>query len=191
MQITVRELVTAIHGMLFGGFFLMALCGAVVLLLDWSDAKQCELRAVSASPVPAWQKVYFVALAACGWAAVLSGVYIIYPWYRAVAPPGADLALSPKALLLSHSNTTGWHSLGMEWKEHIAWIAPMAATMVGFVITKHRAAWNASCQVRNAVMGFAAAALLAAAIAGAWGAMIDKAAPVRGGNTIQLMRSAK
>ena len=36
MEITLRELVTSIHGMLFGGFFLMALFGALVLLLDWN-----------------------------------------------------------------------------------------------------------------------------------------------------------
>jgi hypothetical protein len=56
---------------------------------------------------------------------------------------------------------------------------------------KHRAAWNASCQVRNAVLGFAAAAFLAAAVAGGWGAMINKKAPVRGGQTYQIMGSAK
>lgn len=191
MQITFRELITAMHGILFGCFFLLALFGAFVLLLDWSDSKRCELNVTAPAPVAAWQKVYFVTLAACGWAAVFTGAYVVYPWYRAIAPPGADLTLYPKALLLSHSSTVGWHSLGMEWKEYIAWIAPMAATMAAFFMTRHRAAWNASCHVRNAVMGFAAAALLAAAIAGAWGAMINKAAPVRGGNTIQLTRSTR
>jgi hypothetical protein len=192
MGVTTRELITLLHGMLFGGFFLMALCGAFVLLLDWSDARRCELdAAVAPPPIRMWQKVYFVAMAACGWAAVLTGAYIVYPWYRAVAPAGADLALYPKALLVSQANTAGWHSLGMEWKEYVAWIAPMSATMVAWVMTKHRAVWNASCQVRNAVMGFAAAALLAAAIAGGWGAMIDKAAPVDGGRTIQLMGNAR
>ncbi len=190
MQITLRELVTILHGMLFGGFFLMALFAAFVLLLDWSDSGRCELHAASVPPVPRWQTTYFIALAACGWAAVLSGAYVIYPWYRAAAPAGADLALYPKALLTSHATTAGWHTLGMEWKEHVAWIAPMAATMVAFVMTRHRAAWNASCQVRNAVLGFAAAAFLATALAGGWGAMIAKAAPVRGGRTIQLSRSA-
>jgi hypothetical protein len=67
----------------------------------------------------------------------------------------------------------------------------MSATMVAWVIIKHRAAWNASCQVRNAVLGFAAAAFLAAAIAGGWGAMINKKAPVQGGQTIHIMGSAK
>ncbi len=78
----------------------------------------------------------------------------------------------------------------MEWKEHVAWIAPMAMTMVAFVMLRHRAAWNSDRRVRATVFGFAAAAFLAAAIAGGWGAMIDKAAPMRGGGSIQLLRSA-
>jgi len=190
MQITLRELVTILHGMLFGGFFLMALFATFVLLLESSDSGRCASHTATAPMAPRWQTIYFIALAACGWAAVLSGAYVIYPWYRAVAPAGADLALYPKALLTAHATSAGWHTLGMEWKEHVAWIAPMAATMVAFVAIRHRAAWNASCQVRAAILGFAAAAFLAAAIAGGWGAMINKAAPVRGGRTIQLTRSA-
>jgi hypothetical protein len=190
MELSQRELVTAIHGMLFGGFFLMALAGAFVLLLQLSDPNVCASEAV-ASPAPRWRTFFLITLAALGWAAVLTGAYVIYPWYRAAAPAGADLALYPKFLLTAHANTAGWHNFGMEWKEHVAWIAPMAATMVAWVMIRHRASWNASCQVRNAVLGFAAAAFLAAAIAGGWGAMINKKAPITGGRTYQIMGSAK
>jgi hypothetical protein len=190
MELTLRELVTALHGMLFGGFFLMALCGAFVLLLEQSTPNVCASDAAPQT-APRWQAIYLITMVALGWAAVLTGAYVIYPWYRAVAPPGADLALYPQRLLLSQPTTTGWHSLGMEWKEHVAWIAPMSATMVAWVMLKHRSAWNASCQVRNAVLGFAAAAFLAAAIAGGWGAMLNKKAPVQGGSTIHILGSAK
>jgi hypothetical protein len=195
VELTLREIVTAIHGMLFGGFFLMALFGAFVLLLQLSvpDQSRLDLGASDAATqsAPRWESIYLVVMVALGWAAVLSGAYIIYPWYRAAAPPGADLALYPQLLLKSNPATAGWHNLGMEWKEHVAWVAPMAATMVAWVMLKHRAAWNASCQVRNVVLGFAAAAFLAAAIAGGWGAVINKRAPVQGGRTYQLMESAK
>jgi hypothetical protein len=184
MEITFRELVTAMHGMLFGGFFLMALFGTIVLLLDAREE-------IPGRAAPRWQTVYLVCLVALGWAAVLSGGYVIYPWYRAVAPAGADLALHPKFLLTAHASTAGWHNFGMEWKEHVAWIAPMAASMVAFVMIRHRAAWNAHAQVRATVLGFAAAAFVATAVAGGWGAAIDKKAPVQGGTTYQLMGSAK
>jgi hypothetical protein len=190
MELNQREFVTAIHGMLFGAFFLMALFGAFILLLELSNPDVCASIA-AARPAARWQKFYLIALVVLGWAAVLSGTYLIYPWYRTVAPAGADLTLYPKFLLTAHANAAGWHNFGMEWKEHVAWVAPMAATMVAWVMLRHRAAWNASCQVRNAVLGFAAAAFLAAAIAGGWGAMINKKAPVTGGRTYQIMRNAK
>jgi hypothetical protein len=191
MEITLRELVTSIHGMLFGGFFLLALFGAIVLILDQSNLARSNPDSTPAQPASHWQTTYLIAMVALGWAAVLSGAYIIYPWYRAVAPVGADLALYPKFLLTSHPSTAGWHNFGMEWKEHVAWIAPMSSTMVAFVLLKHRAAWNATRSVRTTVLGFAAVAFLAAAIAGGWGAMIDKKAPVQGGSSIQLMGSTK
>jgi hypothetical protein len=191
MEITLRELVTSIHGMLFGGFFLMALFGAIVLLLDRSNPARSNPDSTSAQPASRWQTLYLIAMVAAGWAAVLSGAYVIYPWYRAVAPAGADLALYPQRLLMSHSTTTGWHNFGMEWKEHVAWIAPMASTMVAWVLLKHRAAWNAHRPIRTTVLGFAAVAFLAAMIAGGWGAMIDKKAPVQGGQSFQLMGSTK
>jgi len=191
MEVSQRELVTMIHGMLFGGFFLLALFGLLVLLLERCTPNRTAGDITPAQPSPRWQPVYLFLLIATGWAAVLSGAYIIYPWYRAVAPVGADLALYPKFLLTAHPSTAGWHNLGMEWKEHVAWIAPMASTMVAWVISKHRAAWNADRVVRRTILGFAAAAFLAAAIAGGWGAMINKKAPVQGGSSMQLMGSAK
>ena len=186
MEITQRELMTIIHGMLFGGFFLMSVFGAIVTMLEPANP-----QAPPALLASRWKTIYLSATVVLGWAAVLSGAYIIYPWYRAVAPAGADLTLYPKLLLTSNPTTVGWHTFGMEWKEHVAWIAPMAMTMVAFVMLRYPAAWNAYRQVRTAVLGFAAAAFLAAMLAGGWGAQIDKAAPVRGGNTIQLMRNAK
>ena len=191
MEITLRELVTMIHGMLFGGFFLLALFGAFVLLLEQSNPDRIAAETRPGRPVPRWQTIYLIAMVALGWAAVLSGATIIYPWYRAVAPAGADLALYPKFLLTSHPTTAGWHNFGMEWKEHVAWIAPMSSTMVAWVLLRHKAAWNAHRAIRGAVLGFAAVAFLAAAIAGGWGAMINKKAPVQGGQSIQLMRSVK
>jgi len=181
MELTFRELVTALHGMLFGGFFLMALFGVLVLLLDRQPT----------APTPRWQSFYLVAMTVFGWAAVLSGAYIIYPWYRAVAPTGADLSLYPKFLLTAHPSTAGWHSLGMEWKEHVAWLCPISITMVAFVFIRYGRELSKHKQLRTAVLGFAAASFLAAAIAGFFGAMIDKHAPVQGGPTIQLTRGAE
>jgi hypothetical protein len=136
MEVTIRDLLSAAHGLLFGGFFLMAIFGMVVELCRSAHEKQApELSARGYS----LERVYLVVMVVLGWAAVLSGAYIVYPWYRAIPPIGVtDLTLFPQRLLLSSATTAGWHTLGMQWKEHIAWFAPIAMTMVAYVLAKYR-----------------------------------------------------
>jgi hypothetical protein len=185
MEITWRALITLIHGMLFGAFFLMAIYGVTVELLRSKYAEHLPAPPARAQPL---ERLYLFCTVALGWAAVLTGAYIIYPWYRAVPPSGTpDLAQFPRYLLKSSPATSGWHDLGMEWKEHVAWIAPIAMTMVAWVLTKCRAAMREHPQVRTSVLVFALAAFVAAGVAGFFGAMLNKYAPVNGGATIHLM----
>lgn len=133
--------------------------------------------------------LYLWATAVLGWAAVLIGTYWVYPLYRTVPPPGtADLASFPQALLLASNTTSGWHRLDMEWKEHIAWLAPIGATMIAYVMTRHRSAVKTYARVRKALVTFAVVAFLSAAIAAFFGAMINKHAPVEGGPQIHLLK---
>jgi hypothetical protein len=183
MEITARGLWTMIHGMGFGALYLLACSGGLVELY----------RLTTTFPSPHGQqrflKAYLIAMALLAWVAVISGAYIIYPWYRATPPPGSvDLALFPQHLLMSKPATGGWHSLGMEWKEHVAWFAPISITMVAFVFIRYGSDLGNHKRLRSAVLAFAAASFLAAAIAGFFGAMINKAAPVQGGPSIQLSR---
>lgn len=189
MEVTMRSFVSGVHGLLFGGFFLMAVFGIVVELCRSAYAKEgAELTERGYS----LERIYLVVAAGLGWAAVLTGAYLVYPWYRAALPAGvADLAGYPQRLLLSKATSSEWHTLGMEWKEHVAWFAPIAMTMVAYVLAKYRGNIQHHPRVRRAVMAFAVTALLAAAIAGGFGAMIDKAAPVEGGGTVTIMRGAR
>jgi len=189
MEITARGLWTLIHGMGFGALYLLACSGALM-----------ELFRVTASSTPPaltrgqeqFLKGYLVAMAALAWSAVLTGAYVIYPWYRATPPAGiADLSGFPQRLLLSSPSTAGWHSLGMEWKEHIAWVVPISITMVASVFIRYGRELSNHKQLRTAVLSFAAASFLAAGIAGFFGAMINKYAPVQGGGTIQLSQGAE
>ena len=75
----------------------------------------------------------------------------------------------------------------MEWKEHVAWLAPIAMTMVAYVFAKYGPALVRQKQIRSAVLGFAVVAFLATGVAGAFGAFINKYAPVRGGATIVII----
>ena len=180
MEITTRGLWTMIHGMGFGALYLLACSGALVELTRGSRAADGVSRG------GAFLKGYLIAMAGLAWLAVLSGTYIVYPWYRAVAPSGmANLAAFPQRLLQSSAATAGWHSLGMEWKEHVAWVVPVAITMAAAVAGKYGRDLNRHPQIRRAVLGFTLVSLLAAAVAGLFGAMLNKHAPVEGGGTMR------
>lgn len=40
----------------------------------------------------------------------------------------------PGSILLANPATKDWHNFAMEWKEHIAWLAPILATVVAFIV---------------------------------------------------------
>jgi hypothetical protein len=182
MEITVRGLWTMIHGMGFGALYLLACSGALVEL--WRHATGAgEMSAGQERFV----RGYLLAMLAMAWLAVLTGAYVVYPWYRAVPPVGTvDLAMYPQRLLQAHTATSGWHSLGMEWKEHVAWLAPVSITMAAAVFWQYGRELRLHRQLRAAVLGFTMASFVAAGVAGFFGAMLDKTAPVQGGSMIVL-----
>jgi len=184
MEITARGFWTLIHGLGFGALYLLASSGALVELYRFTTSSS---PSESTPRQERFLKAYLFTMVVLAWAAVLTGAYVIYPWYRAAPPPGAvDLSMYPQRLLISSPTTIGWHSFGMEWKEHVAWLAPISITMVAFVFTKYGRDLKNHRQLRAAVLCFATASFLAAGIAGFCGAMINKYAPVQGGHTIQL-----
>src|SRR3984885_470705 len=120
MEITARALWTLIHGLGFGALYLLACSGVLVELYRFTTS---STQPESTPGQVRFLKIYLLTMVALAWAAVLTGAYVIYPWYRAVPPPGTtDLAMFPQRLLMSSSTTSSWHSLGMEWKEHVAWL---------------------------------------------------------------------
>src|ERR1035441_7584532 len=103
MEIPVRGLWTLIHGMGFGALYLLACSGALVELYRFTT---------SSAPVEStlgeerFIKAYLITMVVLAWAAVLTGAYVIYPWYRAVPPPGtAALSLFPQRLLMASPTT--------------------------------------------------------------------------------------
>jgi hypothetical protein len=186
MEITTRGLWTLIHGMGFGALYLLACSGALVEL--WRMTRPAEEQPDHANR---WLGVYLMTMTVLAWAAVLTGTYVVYPWYRAVPPTGAALADFPQALLRASAATAGWHSLGMEWKEHVAWLTPISITMAAVVFLRYGRELRLHPQLRKAVLIFTCASFVTAGIAGFWGAMINKVAPTQGGQTIHLMQGGK
>lgn len=171
-----HELWTVVHGMGFGFLFLLGFAGAFygiyVMKPEWmtTEGTNANVRNI---------RIFLWVLAAATWLAVFSGAYIVYPWYRATPPEGATELLNfPKFLLLANESTAFWHNFGMEWKEHIAFVVPFAATMVAFMAQYYGAELTKKPAVRRYVMIFFGIAFAAAAVAGVLGAFITKAAAV-------------
>jgi hypothetical protein len=183
MEMTTRALWTLVHGMGFGTLYLLACSGGLLGLHRFTSVH----APLDSAPGQRRFVGFYLVLALLSWAAVLTGAYVIYPWYRAAPPTGTvDLSMFPQHLLMSSPATKGWHSLGMEWKEHVAWFAPILTTAVSFVFIRYGRNLRNHRPLRSAVLVFAVVAFFAAGVAGFFGAMLNKYAPVQGTDAVTL-----
>jgi hypothetical protein len=169
MSLTDRETLAALHGMIFGALFLLAFAGGFAGLYSLRPAlltPQGIIERTRRLMAGTW------AMAIVAWATVITGTFIVYPWYRAKGPTSA------KSILLANVNTADWHNFGMEWKEHIAWIAPILATVVAVIVAYYGVQLIKHERLRMALMVLFTLAFASAAVAGLFGAFITKAAPI-------------
>lgn len=170
MNFTDREWWGVIHGMGFGALFLLSFAGGLAGL--WSLRPEL-VTAAGVSERMRRLRVGVVAMAAAAWGTVLTGTWIVYPWYRDKAPTSA------KSLLLANAGTKDWHEFGMEWKEHIAWLSPILATVAAFIVVYYGTNLIRHDRVRKTAMTLFVMSFAFAAVAGAFGAFITKVAPVK------------
>jgi hypothetical protein len=175
MSMTDREVWALLHGMIFGGLFLIAYTGTLVALYS---LKTADLTLEGIKRRLMLTKLGTTVMAVAAWVTVISGTYVVYPWYRAVAPKGADLTQYPKSFLVADPNLANWHNFGMEWKEHVAWLAPLLATVVAYLVWKYAARLSTEAGLRRIVMVTLTIAFVTAAVAGLLGALITKTAPI-------------
>jgi hypothetical protein len=175
MDLSGREFWAVVHGMGLGALLLLAygggLAGLYSLRPDWVTPKGVRERLVRLKR-GAW------GMAVVAWVTVITGTWILYPWYRAQPPAGANLRLFPRAYLLSDPNRAGWHTFGMEWKEHVAWLAPILTTAVAYVMYVYGEELVKDSRMRRVLMALLTLALLASVVAGMFGALITKVAPI-------------
>jgi hypothetical protein len=190
VELTTREVWTVLHGLVFGTVFLLAFAGGLAGL--WSLRPGLLTTAgIRERMRRLYVGVWVMAVAA--WATVISGTWVVYPWYRvSLAASGTDdfagcagAALpsdscSPRDFLLSDVSATthSWHEFGMEWKEHIAWASPFLATAVAFIVVYYGPRLVARPWLRAMVLVMLVGAFAAAAVAGAFGAFLNKVAPI-------------
>ncbi len=176
MTISVRELFTVIHGMIFGALFLLMFTGGWVGLYG---LRSKFLSDEGSAHRVFWLKATLWGMAVVAWATVISGTFIIYPWYRAKPPAGVtDFSAYPRSLLLADPGKAEWHNFGMEWKEHVGWLAPIAMTIVAFAVSYYGSSLARKPGERRMLMIFYSSSFAAAAIAGVLGAFINKVAPI-------------
>ncbi len=96
---------------------------------------------------------------------------------RAKPPAGADVSSYPKAYLQATPGMPEWHKFGMEWKEHVAWLCPMLATAVAYVVIRYGPQLAHEVKIRRALMVLFSVAFMAAMVAGGLGAALNKVAP--------------
>jgi len=82
------------------------------------------------------------------------------------------------AVLVASPATADWHTFGMEWKEHIAWLSPILATVVAFIVVYYGTNLIRHDRVRKTAITLFVLAFGFAAVAGTLGALITKVAPV-------------
>jgi uncharacterized membrane protein len=177
MDLTNRETWTALHGIVFGALFLLAFAGGLAglwsLRPEWVTVNGLQERMLRL-------KAGVVGMAVVAWLTVIAGTWIVYPWYRDAPPEGTtDLTDYPRYFLLDDPNLDQWHKFGMEWKEHVAWIAPILATIVAFIVVYYGNQLIVDKRLRYVAMTLFVMAFVTAGIAGLMGAFITKAAPIQ------------
>jgi hypothetical protein len=162
MEITSRSFWTLLHGMGFGALYLLACSGALVEFYRRFIARNHS----APQPESPFLKSWLILMSFFAWLAVLTGTYLVYPWYRASPPPGTiDLTAYPQRLLV-----------------------PITITMAAGVVARYGSDLRHHPRLRSAVLAMVLVSFLSAGLAGFWGAMINKFAPVTGGTSITLMK---
>jgi hypothetical protein len=171
MHLTPADMWTVIHGMIFGAIYLLAFAGGLSGLWGfhkWALTDEGVSERLKRLKAGVWLMVI-----TC-WLTVISGTYIIYPWYRDPDPE------SPRSILKSSSDTAMWHTFGMEWKEHVSWLSPLLITAVlgiVYMYGKELADERRKELLKGTIVLFLCA-FFAAAVGGIFGAFLNKIAPI-------------
>ncbi len=190
MELSNREFWTLIHGMVLGALFLLAFSGGLAGIYsfkaEWVTTTGIRERITRL-------RYGIVLMALVAWGTVVTGTWIVYPWYRenlsevgeeryagCVGLQAPGTTCSPRDFLLSEvsGDTESWHSFAFEWKEHVAWFAPMLATAAAFLVVYYGSSLAQSPFLRKLVIWLFAGAFVVAGIAGLMGALVTKTAPI-------------
>lgn len=170
MHLTNREIWALAHGLLIGGPFLLAFTGALVALVglraDYLTAEGIRDRV-------AQLRIGAIVMAVMAWAIVLTGTWVLLPWYSEETPD------SPRSILLSDASTRQWHEFADVWKTHVAFMSPILATAAAALVVYYGRALARDRTVRNIVLALFLGAFAVSSLAALIGSLVARAAPLR------------
>jgi hypothetical protein len=170
LRLTDREILALVHGLVIGGPFLLAFTGGLVALHG--------LRAEYLTPEGirervAQLRVGATAMAVLAWATVMTGTWVLLPWYR------EDSLDSPRSVLLSDPDTRLWHEFADVWKTHVAYMAPIFATSAAALVLYYGPSLARDRSARNVVLALFLGAFAVAGVAALVGSLVTRVAPIR------------
>ena len=181
METSFRALITQLHGMLFGVFFL-ALGGPAELCRSLYETRPSELAHAQRPLAPTHLlRLHRALRLGRGFVGGVPGLPVSRHsagWRRqphAISAGFVEVVCRHRGMAQSRYGMERAHCL----------VRTIAMTMAAYVATKYGSSIREHPQVRRAVLVFVIAAFIAAGVAGYFGAMINKHAPVNGGATIR------
>jgi hypothetical protein len=169
MRLTTVEAIAMVHGMLIGGAFLLAFSGGLLAL---HGLRSELLTAAGVQHRIKQLKLGTSVMALMAWATVLTGTWVILPWYRAASPD------SPKSKLLADPATRQWHEFADLWKTHLALMSPLLATAAAALVLYYGRTLARDRSLRSIVLVLLVAAFAVSSIAALIGALVTRVAPV-------------
>lgn len=176
MLFSARSIWTMIHGIALGGAALMALSAALFSVRAMRVEDVSEAASQNQSRYLVWLTVFAAVML---WLTVLVGTYVTFPPYRATPPEGlTDLSQYPKSLIQSKPGTAWLHSVAMETKEHLPWIAAMLSTAAAFISVRYRSQLLRDAQLNRMATTLLASCLVLVSFVALLGIFINKVAPL-------------
>jgi hypothetical protein len=171
-----RSIWTMVHGIVLGGAALMGLAAALFSLRAMRSATDRSVVDESQAQLLAW---LMVGVAVMLWLTVIVGTYVTFPPYRATPPEGlTDLSAYPRSLLRANPQTAWLHSVAMETKEHVPWIAAMLATAAAFIGMRYRSRMLGDAMLHRVTATLVAISFALVAAVALLGVFINKVAPL-------------
>jgi hypothetical protein len=170
VELSGREMWALAHGMLLGGPFLLAFTGGLVALLGLRSE---YLTAEGVRDRVRQLRIGTGAMAVLAWAIVLTGTWVLLPWYQEDTPD------SPRSILLSDPGTRQWHEFADVWKTHVAPLSPILATAAAVLVAYYGRALAQDRTARRVVLALFVGAFAVSSLAALIGSLVTRAAPLR------------